>query len=134
MHRWFVHSYGLACWKSSASYAICDRKSYCFCFLGPHPQHIEVPSLGLNQSYSCWPMPQPQKRQIRAVSVTYNTAHRSARSLIHWVRPGVEPATSWFLVGFFSTAPQRELHKKLFLLVVAFIKIIILNLASEFIW
>ena len=26
-------------------------------------------------------------------------------------RPGIEPATSWFLVGFVSAAPQRELLK-----------------------
>ena len=25
------------------------------------------------------------------------------------VRPGIEPATSWFPVGFVSTVPQREL-------------------------
>ena len=28
------------------------------------------------------------------------TAHGNARSLTHWVRPGIKPATSWFLVGF----------------------------------
>ena len=25
------------------------------------------------------------------------------------MRPGIEPTTSWFLVGFISAAPQREL-------------------------
>ena len=39
-------------------------------------------------------------------SVTYTTAHGNAGSLTHWTRPGIEPATSWFLVGFVSTAPQ----------------------------
>ena len=33
---------------------------------------------------------------------TYTTAHGNARSLTHWV-------TSWLLVGFVSSAPQREL-------------------------
>ena len=33
-------------------------------FLGPHPQHMEVPRLGVeleHQSYSCQPIPQPQQ-------------------------------------------------------------------------
>ena len=25
-------------------------------------------------------------------------------------RPGIEPATSWFLAGFISTVPREELH------------------------
>ena len=45
-------------------------------------------------------MPEPQQRRIRATSVTYITAHSSAGSLTHWAKPGIEPATSWFLVGF----------------------------------
>ena len=28
------------------------------------------------------------------------TAHGKVGSLTHWARPGIEPATSWFLVGF----------------------------------
>ena len=41
---------------------------------------------------------------------TYTTAHGNAGSLTHWARPGIEPATSWFPVGFVSTVPQRELQ------------------------
>ena len=33
-------------------------------------------------------------------SVTYTTANSNARSLTHWARQGIEPATSWFLVRF----------------------------------
>ena len=40
---------------------------------------------------------------------TYTTAHGNARSLTHWARPGIEPATSRFPVGFVSTVPQQEL-------------------------
>ena len=36
------------------------------------------------------------------MSVTYTTARGNARSLTHWARPGIEPATSWFLVGFIN--------------------------------
>ena len=53
--------------------------------------------------------PQPPQHRIQATSVTYTTAHGNIRSLTHWARPGIEPASSWILVGFVSTAPQWEL-------------------------
>ena len=66
--------------------------------------HTEVPRLGVELNLSCsrWPMPEPQPQQhrIEAMSATYTTAHSNARSLTHWARPGIEPATWWFLVGF----------------------------------
>ena len=80
-------------------------------FLGPHQWHMEVPRQGPNQSCSCRPMPQPQQHGIQATSATYTTAHGNAGSLTHWARPGIEPATSWFPVGFISAAPRRELPK-----------------------
>ena len=55
---------------------------------------------GLDRSCSRWPTPQSQQRQIQASSSTYTTAHGNTGSLTHWVRPGIEPATSWFLVRF----------------------------------
>ena len=55
------------------------------------------------------PMPQPQQHQIRAASGTHTTAHSNAGSLTHRERPGIEPATSRFLVRFISTAPRWEL-------------------------
>ena len=30
-------------------------------------------------------------------------------SLTHWVRPGIEPKSSWILVGFVTVEPQQEL-------------------------
>ena len=44
------------------------------------------------------------------------TAHSNTRSSIHWERPDIEPATSWFLVRLVSTVPWWELHK-LFLII-----------------
>ena len=44
------------------------------------------------------------------MSVTYTTAHGNAGSLTHYVRPGIEPASSWILVGFISAAAQWELR------------------------
>ena len=40
----------------------------------------------------------------------YTTAHGNAGSLTHWVRPGMEPTTSWFLVRFASAVPWWELQ------------------------
>ena len=86
-------------------------------FLGPRPQHMEVPRLRvkseprptLNWNYSCQPTPQPQQCQIRAASATHTTAPSNTRSLTHWTRPWIEPSTSSFLVKFFSKAPRQEL-------------------------
>ena len=75
-----------------------------FVFLGLHPPHMEVPRLGVELELQ--PMPQPQRRQIWA-------AHGHTGSLTHWVRSGIEPATSCFLVGFVSVAPQQALQKGL---------------------
>ena len=52
-------------------------------------------------------MPEPQQLGIWAVSATYTTAHGNARSFTHWARPGIEPATSWFLVGFVNPWAMR---------------------------
>ena len=38
------------------------------------------------------------------------TPQCNARLLTHWARPVMEPATSWFVVGFVSTSPQWELQ------------------------
>ena len=86
-----------------------------FCFLGPYLQHTEVPRLGV-----------PSELQLPA----YTTAmpdpsrigdlHHSSqqcRSLTHEARPGMEPKTSWFLVGFVSTAPPHKLLNTCVLLV-----------------
>ena len=64
--------------------------------LGPHLRHMEVPRLGV---------------QLELQLPAYTAAHGNAKSLTHWARPGIEPTTSWFLVGFVSAAPRRELLK-----------------------
>ena len=46
--------------------------------------------------------------------LTSTTAHGNTGSLTHWARQGMEPATSWFLVGFISTSPWRELWFTMF--------------------
>ena len=80
-----------------------------FCFLGPHPQHMEVSRLEV-----------PLELQLLAYTTATATSdlscicylHHSSwqpRSLTHWTKPGIEPETSWFLVRFVCTVPQREL-------------------------
>ena len=80
-----------------------------FVFWGPQSRNMEVPRLGVESELHCRPTPQPQQRELRAASVTYTTAHGNAGFLTHWGRPGIEPETSQFLVGFISAAPQQEL-------------------------
>ena len=63
---------------------VCLFLFFClFVFLGPQLQHVEVPRLGSNQRYCCWPMPEPEQGQIQAMSVTYTTCHSNAGSLTH---------------------------------------------------
>ena len=88
--------------------------SFFLIFLGLHPWHMEVPRLGVERNCSLWPTPEPQQYQIRrAMSATYTTVHSTTRSLTHWGRPGMEPASSWMLVIFISFEPWRELQEDL---------------------
>ena len=41
-----------------------------------------------------------------AASSTYTTAHSNARSITHWARLGIKPATSWTLVRFLTSKTQ----------------------------
>ena len=55
-----------------------------FCFLGPHPRHMEVPRLGVESELQLpASITQPQQRRIQALSVTYTIAHGNAGSLTH---------------------------------------------------
>ena len=63
---------------------------FIFCFLGLHLWHMEVPRLGI---------------ELELQLLAYTTAHGNARSLTHRARPGIEPASSWVLVGLVSAVP-----------------------------
>ena len=71
-----------------------------FCFLGLYPRDREISRLGIKLELQLPAVPQPQQCGIWATSATYTTAHGNAGSLTHRARAGIEPATSWFLVGF----------------------------------
>ena len=69
---------------------------------------MEVPRLGveldgavaaiLHHSHGIW-----------AASATYTIAHANAGSLTHRARAGIEPLSSWILVGVVTAGPQWEL-------------------------
>ena len=72
-----------------------------FVFLGPEPQHKEVPRLGVKLDPQL-PTVQPQQLWIRATSSTYTTAHSSAIILTHCARPKIELMSLWILVRFIN--------------------------------
>ena len=79
---------------------------------------IRAIAAGLLQSHSnsgskphLRPTPEPQQLGIQTTSAAYTTAHGNARSLTHCTRPGIKPATSWFLVRFVSTIHGQEFLK-----------------------
>ena len=76
--------------------------SFLFCFFRDTPVAHGSFQTRSNQSYSCWPMPQPPQCHIWAASVIYTTAHSNAGSLTHWVRPGIKPSSSWIPVWFLT--------------------------------
>ena len=52
-----------------------------FGFLGPHPQHMEVPRLGVESELQLQTYATATTKP--ATSVTYTTAHGNTRSLTH---------------------------------------------------
>ena len=80
-----------------------------FVFLGLKPWHMEVPRLGVES--------EPQLLAYTAATAVPDLSHisnlyhssRQHGSLTHWMRPGLEPVSSWVLVTFVSAEPQWEL-------------------------
>ena len=112
-----INPYFMVLWK-------CLVFFFFLVILGLHPQHMKVPRLGVNWSWSCWPTPQlqPQQDEIWALFATYTIAHGNARSLTQWARPGIETASSWILGGFVTTEPHWELQKCLVFLTIEKLK------------
>ena len=94
----------LLCWPSGYSY---HYYYYFFCFLfraapmahgGSQARgRIGAAAASLHHSHS------------NMGSEPHTTAHGNGGSLTHWASPGIEPTTSWFLVGFVSPEPRWEL-------------------------
>ena len=82
-----------------------------FCFLGPHSPHMEVPRLGVDlepRLLACATATSNIRSKLHLRPAPQFTA--TPDPLIHWARPGIEPTTLWFLIGFISTAPRWELQ------------------------
>jgi len=95
--------------KPSGLDFVCWKFFVClFLLFTTTPVAYGSPKLGAKSELQL--LPQPQQRQIQAMSVTYTTAHDSARYLTHWVRPGIEATSLWTLVEFIYAAPQQELQ------------------------
>ena len=69
-----------------------------FCLLGPHLQHMGVPRLGVKSELQLLAYATATTTRVQAVSASYTTVHSKVRSLTHWVRPGIKPASSRILV------------------------------------
>ena len=69
-------------------------------FLGLHLQHIEVPRLGVKSELQL--LTYTMARATRDTSCVCDLHHssRNVRYLTYWVRPGIESASSWILIGF----------------------------------
>ena len=50
------------------------------------------------------------RSRIGAAAASLHRSHSNARSLTHWERPGIEPASSWILARFVTAEPSRELQ------------------------
>ena len=84
--------------------------SFFFLFLRLHLQCMEVLRLEIISKLQLLAYPQPQQGGIGAVSVIYTTAPGNARSLTLRMRQGIEPTSSWILVGF-PAEPQWEIQQ-----------------------
>ena len=105
----------------------CFHFFFIFFFLGPYLWHMEVLRLGVESK------PQPLQCQIRAVSSTYTTSCSNAGSLTHWVRPGIEPTSSWILVRFVSAVTQWELQPPYFKLR-SYPEVMWIKMSAYFVW
>ena len=65
-----------------------------FYVLQPHLWHMEVPGPGVKLELQLRPIPQPWQHQFQAVSATCAATCSDTRSLIHWVRPGIQLVSS----------------------------------------
>ena len=90
-------------WFCSLPFRDFSTKGICNLIAPPLPfflmaTHESFQELGIELELQLLTMPQPQN-QIWATSVIYATACCNSRSLTHWARPGIEPASSCTLLS-----------------------------------
>ena len=88
---------------------ILPRSFFFFLFRAIPEVHGSFPARGHIGATAAGLQPQPQPQEIWATSAIYTAAHGNTRSPTHWVRPGIEPTSSWLLFRFIFTVPQWEL-------------------------
>ena len=79
-------------------------------FLGLHPWHMEVPRLRVKSELQLPACTTATTMQDLSCICDLHHSSRTARSLIHWARPGAKLALSWILVGFVSAEPWWKLQ------------------------
>ena len=85
---------------------------FCFCFLGLHLQHMEVPRLGVKPvlrlpvytaATATWYL--SRVCSLHHSSRQQQIHHSSRQQQIHCARPGIDPVSTWILVEFVTAAP-----------------------------
>ena len=88
-----------------------------FFFLGPHPWHMEVPRLGLKSELH---LPAhtiataTATQDPRCICDLQHSSWQCRIPLTQCARPGIEPTSSWILVGFVTAEPWRNSWKIIF--------------------
>ena len=82
-----------------------------FCFLGLHLRHMDVLRLGVKLEPRL--LAHAQQQVIWATSVTYTNACSSTGSLIHWMGPGMEPASLWMIARSLLLSHNRNSWEKI---------------------
>ena len=85
-----------------------------FCFLGLYLRHMVIPRLRVELELQL--LAYTTAAAMWDPSLICDLHHSSWQRQIPtpWVRPGIEPASSWILVRFVSAVPQRELPACMF--------------------
>ena len=77
-----------------------------FFLLGLHLRHMEVPWLGVQSELWVPAYAIATAMGDPSCACDLHYTHGNARFLRHWVRPGIEPMSSWILVGSFLLSPM----------------------------
>ena len=102
-----------------------------FCFLGPHPWHIEVPRLGAESELQL--LADTTATATWDPSCVCNLHHslQQPQILNPLSEARIKPAISWFLARFVSAAPQQELLIFIFFKGMQALHFLVYNLYSK---
>ena len=75
---------------------------------------MEVPRLGVKLELLAYTTATATQDPSCIWDLHHSLAHVNAAFLTDWVKPGIEPVSSWMLVGFITIEPQWELPLSIF--------------------